>query len=883
MIRTFNILVLIFILMISIVKAGTDNIIPGVAVITFDSSPDWDISIDQDGLIKTGRNDFDHLLAEYKATSFSQEFGTTRMGNVWVLRFDPIDNTDEFLKAIQVLDGVELVENDYTAPLVGYTYLPDDPLILSQWHLDAINAERGWAVSRGSEETVIGIIDGGVDYTHPDLEAAIWINDAEDINDNGLFDMLDINRVDDDNNGYVDDVVGYDWVDIPRNQVYDGDDPGPPDYDPMDYSGHGTHCAGDAAAATGNGLGVGSPGFGCRIAALRAGWMQIEGTGVVGLTFATSAINYSIDMEFSVISMSFGGITTDPTYFRRAMDDATNEGIILVGAAGNDSHSTMHYPAANPVVIAVAASDESGSLADFSNYGNWITITSPGDAIKSTGVGGSYVLMGGTSMATPVLAGVVAQLKALNPDWGYLDVVNRLTETAQPMQDNGTGAGLVDMGAALDIYVSVDSLWSLNAAGESRIGFNENGTLGLRWHKLDGSCNDVELSIDTDDPRVELGETTLQVGDVLAGDNGEWEIPVEITENDLLIDKIEIFANFSGTDDSGDEFNYTQILSFKAGHGQVLVINADRDPGVGGRVDWWYKTSFDSINIESETMLQEDIYDLSSTLDQYDMVIVAAGETVEDIFTLDELEAYAEYVSEGGNLLLSGQNIAEDLDVSYPMMLDTLFHVEFVEEHASRLTVRGIEGNSLSEEIYFILAGNGGARNQSSLDVISALDGAEPLFVYDRDEPERLAGVRIDYGDGEIVYCAFGIEAVNDSMNASSTRMEWLERLIGEWNNVDVGEETSENDMPAQFTVQSPFPNPTNGSVLIPFELSNNRTVAITMYDLLGRKVAFESITGISGTNKYQWNIPPSLSSGSYYIRFETSNISKMERVILLR
>ena len=238
--------------------AATASIIPGTVVIQFESAPGFDVERSAEGVLSTGIEPLDIILKSSEAYSFRAEFGEKYFPEVWVMRYNPEYLTDRIIDELTSIPSIVLVEPDLAVPMMDYTYLPDDLLLLSQWHHGEINSQRGWALSRGSEDVIIGIIDSGVQYTHPDLGPNIWINEAEDINNDGMFDWMDYNNIDEDENGYVDDVVGYDWVNTPRNQVRDGEDAGPPDNDPSDFSGHGTHCAGDAAASTVHG-GVSPP------------------------------------------------------------------------------------------------------------------------------------------------------------------------------------------------------------------------------------------------------------------------------------------------------------------------------------------------------------------------------------------------------------------------------------------------------------------------------------------------------------------------------------------------------------------------------------------------------------------------------------------------
>lgn len=251
--------------------------------------------------------------------------------------------------------------------------------------------------------TVVAVIDTGVDYTHKDLADNIWVNEGE----------IPGNGIDDDGNGYVDDVHGVDFV--------EGDS------DPMDEHGHGTHVAGIIAMTPGNGGGVGVA-YGAKIMCVRAG----QANGSFASTDIAKAIKYAADNGADVINMSFGG--TGRSYLvESALQDAFPS-CVLVAAAGNDGLPTTDakqagylftediYPAGYKYVIGVMATDNNKSLAYFSNWdfkegsGCEYEMAAPGVGIYSTLPGNRYACWSGTSMATPNVAAAAAILRSKYTD-----------------------------------------------------------------------------------------------------------------------------------------------------------------------------------------------------------------------------------------------------------------------------------------------------------------------------------------------------------------------------------------------------------------------------------------------------------------------------------
>ena len=333
--------------------------------------------------------------------------------------------------------AIEYIEPNYT--LTASAVFPNDPDYGQLWGLnnagringtdDAdIDAPEAGEIRTGSPDVVIGVIDTGVDYTHPDLINNLWINPGE-IPDNGL---------DDDGNGFVDDVHGYDFVNN--------------DGDPFDDNGHGTHVAGTIAAEGDNGIGITGVTWSAQIMALK--FLDAFGFGT---TFdAIQAIEYAILMGADLTNNSWGGGGFSQP-LRDAIAAAGEAGQVFVAAAGNfssDSDAFPSYPAAYDLdnIISVAATDENDQLADFSNFGVIsVDLAAPGVDIFSTTPSNNYGFLSGTSMASPHVAGVVSLLLAENPDLTPVEIKNRLIETIDPIP------------ALADITVSGGRLNAFNA------------------------------------------------------------------------------------------------------------------------------------------------------------------------------------------------------------------------------------------------------------------------------------------------------------------------------------------------------------------------------------------------------------------------------------
>ena len=361
---------------------------------------------------------------------------------------------------------------------------PTDPLSGSQWHLDRIGVPEAWDVTRGSAEVVVAVIDTGVRLDHEDLEANIWHN-AREIPGDGE---------DNDENSYVDDVTGWDFVSLDASQVSPDDDPGPPDNEPLDVYGHGTKMAGIIAARADNDKGVAGIAPQVKIMPLRSGYLEGPEDGSFQDAASIEAIYYAADNGADIINMSFGG-TLESSALRAALDYAASRGVLLVASAGNAGRNTMSYPGSYPNVIAVAAIEKSGERSDRSTYGRWVDIAAPGYEIWTTTADGGYGWTEGTSPAAAVVSGVAALALSAHPELTREQLTAQLLSSAVPLPESNDpfesptiGAGLVYAPRAVtEIARSRAYLVSVRTQedtgnGNHQLERGERGAVDVAWH-----------------------------------------------------------------------------------------------------------------------------------------------------------------------------------------------------------------------------------------------------------------------------------------------------------------------------------------------------------------------------------------------------------------
>ena len=374
------------------------------------------------------------LNEKFKIKSMGRAFrdlASHKLNATTVLEFDRTDLTNELIATLKRDPMVELVER---IPQDTRDLVPNDPSLGSQWHLSKINAAGAWDYFSSGSTVVVAIVDDAVERTHPDLSANIWVNTKE-IFGNGL---------DDDGNGYVDDMNGWDLADNDNN----------PDPPTTEYS-HGTHVAGIVGATTNNGVGISSIGYSVKLMCLKA-----SGANPNSISAGYQGILYAANNGANVVNCSWGSTGSSSETLQEIINYANSKGCIVVAAAGNSNNSTKHYPAAYNGVISVASTANTDVKSSFSNYGDWVTVSAPGGdfngfQILSTVPYGGYEGKVGTSMASPVVAGLVGLMKSLNPGMPNNDLINCLYSSCEsillqnPTFPGQLGAGRINAQAAL--------------------------------------------------------------------------------------------------------------------------------------------------------------------------------------------------------------------------------------------------------------------------------------------------------------------------------------------------------------------------------------------------------------------------------------------------
>ena len=374
---------------------------------------------------------FNTLIKEYGIQSIEKAF---RTNDIHLIQTYLITlKSEKYLNdLINELNKQSFIDYAEKIPIYELFLTPNDPQHSAQWNLATIQAEQAWNISTGNTNVVVAVTDDAIEISHPDLISNIWTN-LNEIPNNGL---------DDDNNGYIDDINGWDAADNDNN---------PAPLNALNY--HGTHVSGIVAASTNNSVGISAIGFNIKLMAVKIG--TSPSGALIG---AYSGLDYVISTgNAQIINMSWGGSSYSITY-QNLFNAANNANIVCVAAAGNSDSQIPMYPASYNHVISVGSTTISDQKSGFSNYGNTIDVMAPGSNILSTLTNNGYGIKSGTSMASPLVAGLCGLLLSHSPSLTPAQVETCIENTCDDISSqnasyNGLlGAGRINALQALQCY-----------------------------------------------------------------------------------------------------------------------------------------------------------------------------------------------------------------------------------------------------------------------------------------------------------------------------------------------------------------------------------------------------------------------------------------------
>ncbi|MCD6132292.1 MAG: S8 family serine peptidase [Candidatus Hydrothermae bacterium] len=767
-----------------------------------------------------------------KFNPMAQDFG---LDLIFIIDYEDKVNVPEICDVLKTLPEIEYSEPDYLYPV---KLLPNDPLLgddfyAKEWHPFKIKCPEAWDLSTGSDNIVLGPIDSAVDWDHPDIYDNLWVNPSEDANGNGIADWpADSNGIDDDGNGFVDDVFGWDFVDN--------------DWDPSPESpeeNHGTHVFGIMSAVTNNGVGVASIPWHSKGMAFRCG----QG-GYILTSSAINAMKYAADNFVYVENFSWGSY-----YYSSSLNDAVqyvfNSDVIMFGAAGNETTNVAIYPARYDHVVGVAATNYYDEKTFWSNYGPGVDVCAPGENIYSTVPGGSFEQWDGTSMASPTAAGVAGLLRAYKPSLSVAEVESLIVwscDDIYPLNPDTLygklGAGRVNAWRALAMvtysnpYIidyTVDD-YSGNNDGRpepgERVRLYFKVTNEIHW--LDAS--NLIFTFHTDDAGITMLDSVVQISTLLNGDT--VDIASDFIEFDVSGNTR--FVNFSiKITASPQPVDTITSLRLIIGYPEIVLIDDDG----GDSIENWYKSILDSLGVVYEEWKRIDGLK-SFVTHPRSLVIWFTGNDSTEVLNQEDIDSLSAYLSQGGGLFISSQYLAED---TLPAQFITNYLKTQIDStgFSDLVGAKSYPGDTIFDSVFLKLYGSGGADNLISADKILPLLGADSILYYtDVRGTQNLGIAAVGYKNTyKTLYFAFPFECIDDNVATRTSKYQLMADIL-EWFGLSLPSVGEYNSGFEKVLVDN-HPVVVKDILSMSLPIRKGEEAIATVYDVQGRQVLSKKFT----------------------------------------
>ena len=752
-------------------EIASDNVIPGEVI--FKLAPETTLL--KSRAMTTGVTAVDRVLMSYNIRSVEPMFrfvktrgsGVPDISRIYVARYDSGFNPYAIAKVLERLPQVIYAEPRFVRSIED---TPDDSLYSSQWHLSKIEAPAAWNLTHGDSTIIVAIVDNGYDMVHPDLEENYFIN-LDELNGQA--------GVDDDGNGYVDDISGWDFAgdNSAEGQQPDNDPSnGPEDSD--GYWMHGTAMAGLANAVTDNATGVAGVAWNVQTLSVKTSYNDLPRS----VHYGYEGIRYAADMGADIISCSWGG--GGASQYEVDIIEYASLSALIIGSAGNADSVELHYPSAYEEVISVASVNDEDVKSSFSNYGISIDVTSPGESMLSTYPDGEYNRSQGTSPAAPVVAGIAALVKSYYPDLTTKEIAVRVVGTTENIYGlnpnykrqlgtgrvnafnalNFTDAEFVSFPAKIDL-VSNFITDSISGDGNGVLDRGETVHVSTTYRNFSlGSVESYTVNLSSNHPDLVVinDETSPHAFPADTTDTIENELSFSISNTaspslaKLVLDVM-----------AGGNLQTTDTVTITIGKMPILVVDDDCCSD-DVHVDGFYT------GILEENDLLYGVWDHSSqgapTAEALRNFPTIIWFTEWDFPGLDSLDRVAlkDFLDNGGNLFLSGQDLGWDLNENPGSEDQTSFFTDYLHaswggDDAGTDEVEGFYGDLISHGLSFNVYQPGIENDNQYPDWFTPDDEAILIFQYDNGKG---MGLRYD-GDYRLVYTGMGLEAFGSKMNST--------------------------------------------------------------------------------------------------------------------
>ena len=882
-------------------------------------------------------------FSQFKFTSAKNIFGSSPaeikfgLNRMMLVRYTGSEDPLYASAKLRGLSYIEWAEPQYVRRV---TVVPNDPSLSSEYNLALIQAEEAWNITEGDTSVIIGIVDTGVDWSHPDLYANIWHNP------NWQTDTQ-----------YPGDSIGWDFGGNGNGNLPT------PDNNPIeDNPYHGTLVAGTADAVTNNGVGVAGIGFNCKIMPVKVTQAnQLDPTsGDPYILYGFEGIKYAVDHGAKVINCSWGGGGYSQAE-QDIIDYANSKGALVVAAAGNDGVSESFYPASYQHVLSVAATDQNDKLAYFSNYGENIDVCAPGVSIYSTWQPNNYTSGDGTSFSSPLAAGLAAlvfshfpnytpdqvaqqirvkcdNIDNINPSFKYqlgggrINAYKALSNTnAEAVRatgfqfsdaaPDGNGDSVFEPGETITIKANFTnylkpinnlsvSLISMNPAYATVVNgsFTKSGVSTLVTFDNSGSL--FSFTISNNVPLDATLQFRLEYSDGSYSDFQAFDVPVNPSYFTQTGNELALTINSKGNYGFNDYPTNTQGDGFEFLHGNnmlfegSLIIGTDSstiEDAARGADQNYEDSSFNvvqpfkihvpgsaadeqGIGIFNDNGAGANKLGITTRLQSYsfnaapynDFIILKYSFTNNTSNTISNF--YAGIFSDWD--LVDGSNDSTEYD--YTGNFGYAFH-----NAAGFDTLVATALLSSANYGYWAIMNDGsdgwgiydGFSNTEKWQAISS--GIGKPKAGSGDISEVTSGGPFTISAGQTLDVAFAI--------AAGTSLADLRTAVAnartKYQTIPTSVSNEKNEIPLAYNLMQNYPNPFNPTTTIKYQIAKPGNVSLKVYDMLGRVVE-TLVDEVKPAGSYEAKFPINnlqLSSGVYLYRLNVNGHSFTKKLILLK
>lgn len=778
-------------------KNQKKEIVPGTFIVKFKKG---------NALNKSAQTSLFNTINKYNVSQYDEVFKLAKnevikeklnLGNVYQME---TSFAADIWKIVTELNDDPNIEYAEPVFLDKFDAVPNDALYPQQQHLPQIHAPEAWDIQYGSSNVIIGIIDSGVDWDHEDLAGVIWTNSGE-IPDNGI---------DDDNNGYIDDIRGWDFVTARSGsgstQAHPNEDGETPDNNPMDFDGHGTHVSGIAAGQTNNNIGIASVSSGAKIMPLRCGYHANDGLGYVPSNFCADAYIYAADNGANITNQSSGNsgqLIVDAARY------AFMNGVLIIESAGNGDGVTPSVLGAQSWVMSIGSVNGQDQKTYYSSFGKYVTVSAPGgeifvgnesDGILSTVVnpsnfygGEKYVRFQGTSMAAPLVASLAGLIKSHEPGLSVVDLFTRIQKTADNIDAQNPdyigmlGGGRINAYRALTETVTADPNFIIDGQIIDDAAGNGNGildpgetvTLKLKLRNIWQNAENVSVNVTS----TELSKITINSGSVSLGnvtgitDTSNWrkEVSINLTcTSDALPSSVKLLVDIASS-------GYNQSIDYYLSISPRILFVADFDVADYELLDF----SPQYFSALGKNSISFDFVHRSKTAVDYNLlskykIVIWACEWSFPSLNADDRNALKQYLDGGGSLFLSGQDIGwelnESVDNQDPLFFNNYLKSDYIADNAGRSQIFGIVDDPISDGLSIDFYQENRDISEQFPDAIAPRESAASTLKYDFGSTGAIRYA----GNFRLVYFAFGgFESITDEQVRNTVMARVIDYLDG--------------------------------------------------------------------------------------------------------